>query len=87
MVEGSETRKPTISARVPQDTYDRIEAYCDDKEISKADALRRFVDDGLNRYALEKDTHQTTANNVLADAHPLLVVITLLQFATLVILI
>jgi len=55
MGDDSETRKPTISARVPKDTYDRLEAYCEENEISKADALRRFTEDGLARNRVEDE--------------------------------
>jgi len=55
MAQDSDSRKPTISARVPRDTYDRLEDYCEENDISKADALRRFTEDGLNRAQIEDD--------------------------------
>lgn len=49
MAEGSEGRKPAASTRLPHDVYSELEQYCDERDISKADALRRFTEQGLNQ--------------------------------------
>jgi hypothetical protein len=49
MGEGSKPKKKTVSTRLPADDHDRLKAYCDEQEISQADALRRFITDSLDR--------------------------------------
>lgn len=40
--------KDTVSARVPQDTSERFEAYRDDRDISKSEAGKRLIERGLD---------------------------------------
>jgi len=60
MVDGSTDRKPTVSGRVPQDTYDRLEDYCEDRDLSKADVVRRSIEDYLDREELQEDMSNFT---------------------------
>ena len=43
-----EKAKP-VSTRLPKDTHAELEEYCEDHDISKADALRRFTEQQLKR--------------------------------------
>lgn len=37
-------RKPKVQTRIPQDTKDQLEAYCEEHDISQSDAVRRAVE-------------------------------------------
>lgn len=49
--------KQALTARMPQDTYERVERYRERKDLSKSDASRRLVEAGLE--AEEGDTQQS----------------------------
>jgi hypothetical protein len=48
MADDSRPKKKTVSTRLPADEYERLEDYCDERSISQADALRRFISRGLD---------------------------------------
>jgi len=54
MGEASKGPKPQVAARLPRDTYERLEDYCEEREVTKSDALRRFTEDGLSRAEIEQ---------------------------------
>jgi len=68
MVEDSKGAKPQVATRLPHDTHDELEEYCEEREITKSDALRRFVDDGLAR---DRDEDDRLADTMAApDVRP-----------------
>jgi hypothetical protein len=41
-------RKPKVQTRLPNDTYDRLTEYQEERDISEADATRRLIETGLD---------------------------------------
>lgn len=41
------SRKPLLSARVPEDKAEKVEQFAEERGISKSDAMRRLIDAGL----------------------------------------
>ncbi len=39
--------RPQLQARFPEDTADAVEEYADEHDISRSEAMRRLVDEGL----------------------------------------
>jgi len=62
MADDPKPKKKTVSSRLPKDDYDRLKAYCEDQGISQADALRRFITDGLDREHGARDGHRMGAS-------------------------
>jgi len=55
MGEDSKGPKPQVATRLPHDTHAELKEYCEEREITQSDALRRFVDDGLDRARVEDE--------------------------------
>ena len=53
--------KQVLSGRVPADTHEQFEEYRKERNISKSDALRRLVDEGLDGVEEEKQQHREDA--------------------------
>ena len=43
MVEADSSRKPQVGARLPRDVHEEFVEYCEEREISKADGVRRAI--------------------------------------------
>jgi len=56
-------RKQTVATRVTSERYEEIEQYCEENELSQADALREFIDQGLERE--EKNEIRNGINTIL----------------------
>jgi len=55
MGEGSSGPKPQVAARIPRHKYEQLQEYCEKRDVSQSDALRKFVDEGLNRAQIEEE--------------------------------
>jgi len=52
-------KKKQFSVRLPSDTAEKLERYCEERDLSYADALRRFAEKELLREQMERDIVQT----------------------------
>jgi hypothetical protein len=52
-------KKKQYSVRLPSDTADKLEQYCEERDLSYADALRRFAEKELLREQMEREIAQT----------------------------
>ena len=86
----SESKKPAVSARLPPDTKRRLERFADERELTQSDAVRRLIEDSLARYGVRDPKVDGLAGYRQAygmRATELgLLVIALLQAATLIVL-
>lgn len=48
MADGSTPRKKQVSFRLAPDRVEKLEEYCEEREIRRSDAMRRFVSQGLS---------------------------------------
>lgn len=54
------SRKPLLSARVPEDKAEKVEQFAEERGISKSDALRRLVNAGLEEIERDNDSGEDT---------------------------
>jgi len=47
MPDGKKPKKEALTTRVTKNEYDEFQSYCNENELSQADALRKFVRRGL----------------------------------------
>ena len=57
-------RKKAYSVRLPTDTAEFVEEYCEEHDIGKADALRRFIE----RAQRQEELEEQMANGLLQRA-------------------
>lgn len=58
--------KPQIGARVPEDRYEKFDAYQDERNLSQTEALNRLIKTGLEEKQSEK-TWKTEIRQWVSD--------------------
>lgn len=54
----------TISARVPDDLEEELEAYLDDERLDRSTAVRRLLAEGLERWRRDRAVERLAAGEV-----------------------